>query len=242
MELLQRFIAGLNGQGGIFMRGRKKRKDDEEDYMYMQALRNKKIPLLVLDPKWHELFPEYRKTSEIKRREKKLNKLIQKQGQTSNDIKEYDKAKKTIMDNIVYNMTDGNEPDSFLKIKKQEKNQKLMADLNERIDEAEELQRTLPAEIQAANKELLIEAMKVCYNELTSNTEQIEILDGWIKEARNALKDKILEKQDMEMRNTEMYKYMHHLLGAQVVELFDRHHHVWKGNLEENANSIPDEN
>lgn len=218
------------------MRGKKKNKKNDMDYMYIQALKNKNIPLLVLDPEWHELFPEHRKTSEIKRCEKKLNQLIKKQGQTSNDIKEYDKAKKAIMDNIVYNMTDGNEPDSFLKAKKQEKNQKLMADLNEKLSEAEEIQEKIPGEIQLANKELLIEAMKVCYDELTSNTEQIEELEKWINEARNALKDKILEKQDMEMRNTQMYKYMHNLLGAQVVELFDRNHHVWKGNIEENKN------
>ncbi len=171
---------------------KKKKKDDERDYMYLQALKNKKIPLLVLDPQWHELFPEHRKTSEIKNCEKRLNELIRMQGQTANNIKEYDKAKKAIMDNIVSNMTDGSEPDSFLKVRKQEKNQKLMANLNDKISEAEE--------------------------------------------TRNALKDRILEKQDMEMRNTQMYKYMHNLLGAQVVELFDRNHHVWKGNVEENKN------
>ncbi len=93
---------------------KKKKKDDERDYMYLQALKNKKIPLLVLDPQWHELFPEHRKTSEIKNCEKRLNELIRMQGQTANNIKEYDKAKKAIMDNIVSNMTDGSEPDSFL--------------------------------------------------------------------------------------------------------------------------------
>lgn len=215
---------------------RKKKKDTNNDYMYLQALKNKKVPLLVLDPQWHELFPEYRKTSEIKSCEKKLNELLKKQGKAANDIKEYEKAKKAIMDNIVYNMTDGNEPDSFFKVKKQEKNQKLMADLNDKINQAEEIQRAMPAQIQLANNELLVEAMKVCYSELTSNTEQIEEIEEWIKEARNALKDKILEKQDMEMRNTQMYKYMHNLLGAQVVEIFDKNHHVWKGNIEENKN------
>lgn len=213
------------------MRGKKKRTGEEEERIYMQALQNKKIPLLILDPQWHELFPEHRKTGEIKKREKRLNSLIKEQGQASNNIKEYDKAKKAIMDSIVYNMTDGNEPDSFLKIRKQEKNQKLMADLNNKISEAEDIQKKLPDEIQSANKELLIEAMKVCYEELTANTEQIEELDEWIKEARNILKDRILEKQDMEMRNAQMYKYMHNLLGAHTVEIFDKYHNIWKAGM-----------
>ena len=48
------------------------------------------------------------------------------------------------------------------------------------------------------------------------------------------LKNRILAKQDREMRNTELYKYMHNLLGAKVVEIFDKNNHVWKGNVEEN--------
>ena len=181
------------------MRGKKKKQGENTDYTYMQALRNKKVPLLVLDPDWHELFPEHRKTDEIRRREKRLSDLIKEQGQTSNDIKEYEK---------------------------------LMAELNDKIAEAEENQKQIPAQIQSANKELLVEAMKVCYDELTYNTRQIEALEEWIRETRNQLKDKILEKQDMEMRNTQMYKYMHNLLGAKTVEIFDRDHHVWKGNIE----------
>ena len=38
------------------MRGKKKKQGENTDYTYMQALRNKKVPLLVLDPDWHELF------------------------------------------------------------------------------------------------------------------------------------------------------------------------------------------
>ena len=144
------------------MRGKKKKQGENTDYTYMQALRNKKVPLLVLDPDWHELFPEHRKTDGIRRREKRLSDLIKEQGQTSNDIKEYEKAKKVIMDNIVNNMTDGSEPGGFLKARKQEKNQKLMAELNDKITEAEENQKQIPAQIQSANKELLVEAMKVC--------------------------------------------------------------------------------
>ena len=78
------------------MRGKKKKQGENTDYTYMQALRNKKVPLLVLDPDWHELFPEHRKTDGIRRREKRLSDLIKEQGQTSNDIKEYEKAKRLL--------------------------------------------------------------------------------------------------------------------------------------------------
>ncbi len=214
---------------------RKKNQSADMDYIYIEALKNKKIPLLVLDPKWHELFPEHRKNDEIKELEKNLKDLIKKQGQTTNDIKEYEKAKKVVMENIVVNMTDGNEKTSFLKNKKQDMNKKLMSELNDKIEQAHILEDKIPNDIQLANKELLIACMRVCYNELTENTAQIEELESWINEVREELKNKILVKQDMEMRNTQMYKYMHNLLGPDVVEIFDKNHNVWKGNLEENV-------
>ncbi len=207
---------------------------DEMDVYFIQALQDKKVPLLTLDARWHDLFPDFRKTGEIKSLEKRLNKLIQKQGQNTNNRKEYKKAKRVLMDNIVANMTDGHETDSYIRSKKQDKNQKLLNDLNEKLEEADRLEQELPAEIEQANKELLVECMKICYDELLENSMEIEEIEAWVKEAREELKNQILRKQDMEMRNTQMYKYMHNLLGAEVLEVFDREHTVWKGNLEEN--------
>ncbi len=217
------------------MNRRKKRQEDEimTEY-FLDALENKQVPLLTLDARWHELFPDFRKTGEIKALEKKLNKLLQKQGQTNNDLKEYEKAKKVLMKNIVNNMTDGHEVDSPIRSMKQDRNQKLLADLKEKKEKAKQVQREIPQEIEEANKELLVACMKVCYRELMDNTYEIEEIDEWVKETREKLKEEILKKQDMEMRNTQMYKYMHNLLGAEVVEIFDSKHQVWKGNLEEN--------
>ncbi len=213
---------------------KKNRQRDPMDVYFLQALENKKIPLLPLDARWHDLFPDFRKNGEIRTLERRLNKLIQKQGQNTNDRKEYHKAKKVLMNNIVENMTDGHEPDSPIRAAKQDKNQKLLYELNEKMEECDRLEKELPGEIERANRELLIECTRVCYDELQDNSHEIEEIDAWIQSAREELKNQILRKQDMEMRNTQMYKYMHNLLGAQVVEIFDREHTVWKGNLEEN--------
>ena len=52
------------------MFGRKKKKQSKDmTYFYLDALKNKQIPVLVLDPKWHELFPDFRKTDKIKKLE-----------------------------------------------------------------------------------------------------------------------------------------------------------------------------
>ena len=212
-----------------------KTKQNEEmvlEEKYIEALRRKRVPLLTLDSRWHQLFPDHLKTKKLAKLEKNLNKLIKKQGQTNNDIKEYEKARKVIMDNILQNMTDGHELDSPIREKKQDANQKMLEELKEKIREAEELQDRLPDEIKEANEELLFESMRICYETLITNTRGIEEEETWIQTVRAALTEHILHKQEMEIRNTETYKFMHDLLGREIVEMFDRDHDVWKGEEE----------
>ncbi len=215
-------------------RKRRQQEEDELTLYFLKVLEKKRIPLLTLDARWHDLFPDFRKTGAIRALERKLNKLIQEQGKTTNDLKDYEKARKALMANIVVNMTDGHEADSLMRSRKQDRNQRLLAELKEKEDAAKRRAQELPTEIEEANRELLVECMYVCYQELMDNTYEIEKIEAWIQDARETLKNEILKKQDMEMRNTRMYRYMHDLLGADVVEIFDRKHKVWKGNIEEN--------
>lgn len=219
------------------IRNGKKSKEEELEEKYLEALRQVRVPLLTLDPRWHQLFPDHRKTKRLAQLEKNLNKLIKKQGQTNNDLKDYEKARKVLMENILQNMTDGHEIDSPIRSKKQDMNQKLLEELKEKIQKAEELQDRLPDEIKLANQELLIESMRICYETLIQNTEDIKWEEKWIKQAREELTEHILVKQEKELRNTETYKFMHDLLGAKIVEIFDRDHDVWKGEIDTEHNN-----
>ena len=214
------------------MRNGKRTKEEELEERYLESLRYVKVPFLTLDPRWHQLFPDHLKTRKLVHLEKQLNKLIQKQGQTNNDLKEYEKTRKIIMNNVLNNMTDGHEIDSPIRSKRQDANQKLLEELRQKTMEAEELLDRLPDEITLANQELLIESMRICYETLIQNTKEIEWEEQWIGKVREELTEHILMKQEKELRNTETYKYMHDLLGAKVVEIFDREHDVWKGEIE----------
>lgn len=209
----------------------KKQEDRELEGRYWEALRNKRVPILTLDPRWHALFPDHLKSKKMIRLEKNLNKLIKKQGQTNNDLKDYEKTKKILMENILRNMTDGSEQDSPIRSKKQDKNQKLLDELHVKIQEAEELIDQIPDEIKVANQELLMESMRICYETLVNNTEQIENEEAWINKVRAELTEHVLHKQEMEIRNTDTYRFMHDLLGAEIVDIFDRENKVWKGEI-----------
>ena len=212
------------------MFGRNRGKDEPEwEGRYWNALQKKRVPLLTLDPRWHQLFPEHTKSKELKRKEEALKTLVKKQGQTNNDLKEYEKARKVVMENVLQNMTDGNEQDSDIRGKKQDANQKLLEELKDKIRSAEELQDRLPEEIKEANQELLLQSMRECYDTLVTNTSAIRYEEQKIQEMRAELTEHILRKQDMEMQSSETYKFMHDLLGAELLEIFDREYDVWKG-------------
>lgn len=187
-------------------------------------IKNQKLPILTLDSRWHEIFPEEEKTSEIKELEAKLNDLLGRQGKLVNEVKELKQLKKNLMGDIVANMEIDSSPAGKAKAKKQDRNKQYILEINEKIEkEMEELSK-LPYRIREVNEELLVESVTICYSRIEKQVEEIKEVSDWIMKTREKLKEKILIKQDMESRNTTMYTYMHDLLGAELMESIDKKH------------------
>ena len=47
------------------MRNGKRTKEEELEERYLESLRYVKVPLLTLDPRWHQLFPDHLKTRKL---------------------------------------------------------------------------------------------------------------------------------------------------------------------------------
>ena len=181
----------------------------------INALAAKKVPVATLDNKWHKLFSKVEKTDAIKEYESKLNELLRKQGRINSEIKEIKRVKKELMDEIVTLMDDNEGSD------KVEKNKKLISDCNDKIDSYNDDLMELPKEIAEVNKQLMINTMDACYDELRENEKGIEELGAWLAKIRIELKKNVVRKQEYEISNQEIYSYMHDIFGAEVVDLFD---------------------
>lgn len=193
----------------------------EREEIYKNALVGKKIPVLILDPKWHKLFSKTGTTDEIKALEKQLQELLKRQGKLNNENKDLKRIKSNLMDEIVVNM-DGIESRTDEQTgKKLEENKRLINEVNDKLDKNEDELMELPREIDRVNKELMIVTMDLCYEKLKVNTEEIEEIAAWIREVRVSLKKNILKKQNKEVNNAELYAYMHDIFGHDVMELFD---------------------
>lgn len=187
---------------------------------FRKALEHKKLPLLVLDQKWHRLFAIHGKTDEIRNAETELNNLLARQGKLNSDLKDYKKVKNQLMDEIVQNMegSDGNASD---KEKVRDKDKRMIDELNERIDAAEAELLELPQKMKQVNENLMILSMEYFYAKIKINTQESKEIEEWINQVRIDLKKNIIKKQNRDINNREIYAYLHDICGPQILDLFD---------------------
>ena len=198
---------------------KKKASENEE---YQRLLAGWKIPILTLDHKWHKLFVQMEPDRRLKELESKLNSLLKRQGKLNTEYKDIRKLKKKLMHGIVEMM---NLEDNLSK-KKTEESRRLIEDCNGKTAAYKQELDTLPEEIDACNRALMLRTMEVCYDVLQQNAKEIEESGKWINKTRIELKKAIVRKQEKELKNHELYSYLHDIFGAEITETFDARYHL----------------
>jgi hypothetical protein len=196
-------------------------KKNTNEFDFHKIFKGKKIPILTLDPRWYELFPEYDKPSHIKEIEDKLNLLMQRQGKLVNDMKDYKNLKTKLMQEIITHMDINETEIGLLRAKKVDKNQKMIKTITEKLKAMEDELVDIPYLIKDVNEQLIIESANECYSRLKNNNQKVEEISQWIAQIREELKEKILLKQDREMKNNTIYNYMHDMLGPELLQTLD---------------------
>lgn len=194
----------------------------DQENEFQTALKGKKVPVLVLDQKWHRLFAIHGKTDEIKVLEAKVSELLAKQGKVNQEWKELKRTKSQIMDTIVQNMDDksGAQKES-VREKKMEESKRLLDDINQKIDNCEDLLLQIPKDLKDTNEKLMLLSMNYFYEKIRINTDEAKEIEEWINQIRVELKKNIIRKQNREINNREIYSYLHDILGPEVLDLFD---------------------
>ena len=102
-----------------------------------------------------------------------------------------------------------------------EENKRLINECNDKIKIYQDEALDYPVRIETVNAELMIETMKVCYENMRLNEHHINSIGKWIADVRVELKKNVVRKQEMEIANQEIYSYMHDIFGADVIDIFD---------------------
>ncbi|MGN1206271.1 MAG: hypothetical protein ACI4SQ_04700 [Eubacterium sp.] len=182
-----------------------------------ELVHGKKLPILVLDERWHKLFPGGKKPEEIVALEKKCNELLKEQGKLVNEIKDLRNGKKQLMDAIVSGMnTAGND-------RKKEKQKKLLIQTKQRIENQSDRLMEVPYEIRKVNEELLVVSITYCYDKLKEREDYLQQLTQDIEIQRAEIKQKVADKVELEESVEQTYALMHALLGREVMNVFDQH-------------------
>ncbi|MDD6551049.1 MAG: hypothetical protein PUF16_04650 [Lachnospiraceae bacterium] len=182
-----------------------------------ETLKHTKIPILVLDQKWHRLFALEGKPDDIKKVEVQVNEILKEQGKLNNEVRELKIVKKKLMKNIVDNMDD---PHAAKKTHMANVGD-MIDETNEKIAADEDRLLEIPKELKEANDHLMILTAKYSYDRMRTNTDEIKEIADWIKQIRVELKKNIIKKQNREINNREIYSYMHDIFGKEMLGLFD---------------------
>lgn len=187
---------------------------DNPKYDYEKLLLGKNIPILPLDNKWYRLMSGLEKTPDMLSWENEIKELLKRQGKLNTDIKALKKKKAKLMDEIVGSM---DESDAA----KQDENKKMLEQCNEFIDQYQDEVLDIAPKLNEVNYKLMVATMEQCYDIIQENTEAINEIAEWIANIRIELKKNVVRKQDKELKNQEIYNYMHDIFGAEVIDIFD---------------------
>ena len=185
------------------------------DEVFRPALQGKKIPIISLDNKWYKLMAGIEHTPHMQELEEQLKNLLKRQGKINTDLKAINKAKAKLRDEIVNAMDEEGGKE------KQEEFSAQINVLNKQMEEYQDELLDLPKQIDEVNSELMLETMEICYTVIAENTQHINEIADWIANIRVELKKNVVRKQECELKNQQMYTYMHDIFGPDVIDMFD---------------------
>ncbi len=184
---------------------------------FSQFIKTVKIPLLILDQKWHRLFALGGKPDEVSKIEAKEGALIKREAELKQEIKDLKRVKESLLESVMNNM----DSTSDLISKKLDDDKRLLEECNERLTSSEDELLELPKMLDEVNKSLMLSTMTYCYDKLRKNTTEAEEIADWIKDVRIQLKKNIIRKNNRQINNKEIYSYMHDVFGMDVLNIFD---------------------
>lgn len=194
-------------------------RENTPDHKFEKTLQDKKIPLLVLDQKWHHLFSKDKKPKRILTLEKKLNKYLGRQGHLNQELKELRNLKGKLMKNIMVHMDEIGEDGK--ESRRMKEDHRLISEINEKMSVYAKELNELPELMKGTNDSLMAETMEYCYAKMHANESEKEAITAWMTQLRIEAKKKAVRKQIIEDQNKEIYSYMHDIFGAQIIDMFD---------------------
>lgn len=183
-------------------------------------VKKNKIPILIYNPEWMQLFINFNSKS-LKKSVTKLEELLSREKACETEQKELERRKKTLMNKILYISNEINEDNNLDAIPKMEETQRELLQINEKLPMLLEELETLPTLINQQNIVVLKETIKRAYDLIKENKDETIKSQEEINQIRQRLGELITRKVEAEERVNKLYSFIHGMVGAGEMEKLD---------------------
>jgi hypothetical protein len=190
------------------------------DIEYDILLKNK-LPLLIENKEWIEIFGSTKNKEILKDRES-LQKLVLSEKEMEKRLDDIKTKKKRTMAKIITLSDEINNNNKVENISMLEQSQKELNEMNEEIEEIMFELEMMPRSIREANLKLLESTVKHAYLELVEREEELGKINSELSELREKLREYIVRKCDSEERINKIYSFLHNSLGNEKLNELDR--------------------
>ena len=186
-----------------------------------RTLRSAGIGMLIYDKRWDRLFSSIEKPPAIVKAEEsinsRLNELTRLKMESNMNKAEISVRKKRIDElSERYAGNDTYRPEII-------ECETKIRELSARELQIDKRSAELEREINENNISLLENSVSYLYVRMKKSRARIEELDGQINVMRETLKDRISEREALGESINETYNFLHSLLGAEQIEMLDKH-------------------
>lgn len=183
-------------------------------------VKRNKIPILIYNPEWMQLFVNFNSKS-LQKSVTKLEELLSREKACEIEQKEQERRKKTLMNKILYISKEINEDNNLDAIPKMAETQKELLQINEKLPMLIEELETLPSLINQQNIVVLKETIKRAYDLIAENKDEAARCQEEINQIRLRLGELITRKVETEERVNKLYSFVHGMIGAGEMEKLD---------------------
>lgn len=179
-----------------------------------------KIPILIEDENWLELFNEADNRA-IKKYKGKLAELLKEQTDTEKEIKRLEKEKIKTMKMILIASDEINNEEKPEYIDLLDEYRERLIFINETIDKLTFKLENIPTDIKETNFKLLEVTVSYGYTQIKDKEERLDYTKKELKILREKIRELNNEKREYEDYISDTYTFIHKILGGKQVEELD---------------------
>jgi len=185
-----------------------------------QAMKKRRIPILIHDQQWMKIFSgNMNKSMEVLSKE--LHKVLSDEKQIQQNLKSSLERKRILMNKIIHLSDRLNSKGEEIDISNIQDAKDEINRINEEIDKMRESLEMYPKKIENTNMELLKETTKVAYLQINNTETRLISVDEEIKILRERLGKYWDEKELLEEKTQVLYSLLHSIIGPEEIEKLD---------------------